>query len=375
MMNSEIVFYKGNKLLKKTAKVINKSMALEKTKEKKLVRPDPYIPSDKLIQAVQFAQVLGRPLLVKGEPGCGKSKLAEAIAYELFEHTGDFRKYYFEWHVKSNSKAQEGLYQINHLERLQEANITDPLVRRSTKIVLKKNENEGDYIELGPLGKIFQLTRSMDPTLPSPVLLIDEIDKADIDFPNDLLLELDKMEFTIKEAKNEDHKTVKIIANQNKKPLIIITSNDEKRLPPAFLRRCLFFYIDFPTPEQLFDIVDSRNFGGVAGEELLSASRLFSGLRFAIETEGTASKNITTSELLDWIRIINHYYKKKEKLFDIESNDSVSNFVNEYSAALAKDDATRIMFTDMTKSATVLNNAIEKYKEYVKKAAKTPETI
>lgn len=347
-MSEDILFYTGKKLLKRPPEA------------DKIELPEPYRPSAELVQAVKYAQIAGRPLLVKGEPGCGKSSLAEAVAYDLFE--GNFKKYYFDWHVKSNSKAQEGLYQINHLERLQEANLQEG---RSTKIVLKKGKTEGAYIELGPLGKAFQLTNTMPANLPPPVVLIDEIDKADIDFPNDLLLELDKMEFPINEAKDENDNTVKIIANKKRKPLVIITSNDEKPLPPAFLRRCLFFYINFPGPDELFEIVASRKFEGVDDAKLLSASRLFSGLRAAIETEGTASKNITTSELLDWIRVINYQYKEKKTWFDIENKESVSAFVNEYSMALAKDDATRLMFSDALKSATVLNNAIEKYKEFV----------
>jgi MoxR-like ATPase len=252
----DIILYTGQKLLKEEKKTKKKG-------EKKT--PEPYIPSPELVKAVRFAQISKRPLLVKGEPGCGKSSLAEAIAYELFDGIADYNDYFFKWYVKSSSKAQEGLYHINHLDRLQQANTRENEGRKSTDIILKTNQQRGEYIELGALGKAFQVTNTMADDLPPPVVLIDEIDKADIDFPNDLLLELDKMEFTINEAKNELDENVTIKANKDKKPLIIITSNDEKPLPPAFLRRCLFFYINFPGPEILFDIVAARNMEGVNG--------------------------------------------------------------------------------------------------------------
>lgn len=352
-----IVLYTGQKLLKE-----------ENNDGKK--RPDPYIPSPELVKAVKFAQISKRPLLVKGEPGCGKSSLAEAVAYELFEGKADYNNYFFKWYVKSSSKAQEGLYQINHLERLQQANTREGDGRKSTDIILKTNKDKGEYIELGALGKAFQVTNTMPGDFPAPVVLIDEIDKADIDFPNDLLLELDKMEFTISEAKNENGDSVTIRANRDKKPLIIITSNDEKQLPPAFLRRCLFFYIDFPGPEMLYKIIAARDMKGIQGAELRAASTLFSALRYAIESQGTTTKNITTSELLDWITLINFYYKENDPLFDIDKENTVADFIHKYSAALAKDDASRLMLEDKNKTGAVLKSIIEKYKEYIKEGVK-----
>ncbi len=164
-------------------------------------RPDPYLPDDRLVKAIQFAQALGKPLLLKGEPGSGKTKVAEAIAYELFGPA--YKNYYFEWPVKSTSKAQDGLYTINYLQRLQDAGIRENEEKKSLTITLEENEVVGNYIELGELGKAFRITNLMAEQLPPPVVLIDEIDKADIDFPNDLLMELERMEFRIPEAKTE----------------------------------------------------------------------------------------------------------------------------------------------------------------------------
>ncbi|WP_316826066.1 MoxR family ATPase [Pedobacter miscanthi] len=262
----------------------------------------PYIPSKQLIKAVQLAQILGRPLLVKGEPGCGKSKLAEAVAVEI--HGKDFLNNYFEWNIKSTSKAKDGLYSIDYLQRLSDANI-EKKDEKSLGIELKKikeniYEEHGTYIDLGEIGKAFMASR-LNPSKP-PVILIDEIDKADIDFPNDLLFELDRMEFDIPEIRNPDTQVI-ISANPANKPVIIITSNDEKPLPPAFLRRCLFFYIDFKDIK-LEDIILSR-FPDLKKRELARpAVEAFQGWRDKIHSEGSSLKNISTSELLDWIYLI-----------------------------------------------------------------------
>jgi len=358
-MRKDIQFYQGNKLLDKASE--------PSTGEVK--KPEPYIPDPSLVKAVQFAQVLGRPLLLKGEPGCGKTRLAEAIAYELFGD--DFEQYLFKWYVKSNSKAQDGLYMINYLQRLQDAGLKEKTVSEKNAaspnridILLATGEIKGNYIELGELGKAFQLTNTMDKKLPPPLVLIDEIDKADIDFPNDLLLELDEMKFSIPEAKNEQGDMAFIKANPHHKPLVIITSNNEKPLPPAFLRRCIFHYIEFPGPSALYDIIASRNFSGIGSEALQSASRLFSALRFAIEKEGTASKNITTSELLDWIKVIDFYYHENKTLFDVISPDTVSLILKKYAAVLAKDEATKNMIEDAQKSAVVIGNTLTRYNEF-----------
>jgi MoxR-like ATPase len=333
------------------------------------VPPDPYLPNDQLIKAIQFAQTLGKPLLLKGEPGSGKTRVAEAIAYELFGSA--YKDYYLEWPVKSTSKAREGLYTINYLQRLQDANIPDyKEEKRSLDIILHDDKLAGNYIELGQFGKAFRLTNLMDPSLPPPVVLIDEIDKADIDFPNDLLLELERLEFTIPEAKDQAGKEVVVSADKNRKPLIIITSNNEKPLPAAFLRRCLFHYIEFPGPEALLKIVKSRNFNQVPANGLQAACRLFSSVRYAIEQEGTATKNISTSELLDWIFLIDFYYRANGSLFDIQDKASVLAFLNLYSSALAKDEATKLMLEDLKASGTFITNVIDKYNKYTQEPEK-----
>jgi len=267
---------------------------------------DPYIPPPNLVKAVQLAQILQRPLLVKGEPGCGKSKLAEAVAAEL--HKENFRKYFFEWNIKSTSKALEGLYYINNLQRLSDANI-EKEAGRDLQIKLPRNskgqfKSSGNYIELGQLGKAFVMTYEEGLTQ-QPVVLIDEIDKADIDFPNDLLLEMDRMEFTIPEAKDLEGGPVTIKAKTDFKPLFIITSNDEKPLPAAFLRRCLFHYIDFSEID-LNGIVKAR-YPSLETTFVEKAVGKFKEWRKKIEDTGTGNKNISTGELLDWIKVVNFY--------------------------------------------------------------------
>jgi MoxR-like ATPase len=282
----------------------------------------PYLPSENLIKAVRLAQLLQRPLLVKGEPGCGKSRLAEAVSAELHEELGkDFKKYSLEWNVKSNSKAQDGLYMIDNLQRLSDANIQREK-RAELNIVLRREngvyKNEGDYVALGELGKAFQL--SNEPSLKSPpVILIDEIDKADIDFPNDLLLELDRMEFKIPGAKNEAGEEVKITANKKLRPLVIITSNDEKPLPPAFLRRCLFHYIEF-TEIKLQEIVESMFPALKENNQAEIAVAGFKGWRKKIEEKGTSNRHISTGEMLDWMKLINRdvIEKKFVEKFDTD---------------------------------------------------------
>jgi MoxR-like ATPase len=273
---------------------------------------DVYIPSEKLIESVQLAQILGRPLLVRGEPGCGKSRLAEAVAAELFG--AGFRDSYFEWNVKSISKAQDGLYVINHLQRLSDANLKSD-ASKVLDIELPKLDGiyqpRGKYIHLGELGKAFVFSWKKGLTAP-PVVLIDEIDKADIDFPNDLLLELDRMEFEIAEIV-EDDRPLRIRANPAMRPLFIITSNDEKPLPAAFLRRCLFHYIEF-SDIRLADIVSARFPNLVAREGFITkALECFQGWRGKIEEKGAGSKLVTTGELLDWLRLVDHFVEKGVK--------------------------------------------------------------
>ncbi|MBS4639131.1 AAA family ATPase [Aeromonas media] len=227
---------------------------------------DRYLASKSLSMAVNAAIVLEKPLLIKGEPGTGKTVLAEAVAESLGADL-------ISWHIKSTTKAQQGLYEYDAVARLRDSQLGEPRV--------------GDinhYIRRGKLWQAFAASQR-------PVLLIDEIDKADIEFPNDLLLELDRMEFDVYETGE------RIKARQ--RPVVIITSNNEKELPDAFLRRCFFHYIRFPDKAEMQAIVQLHHPNlkeGLLGE----AMDLFFELR---NVEGLRKKP-STSELLDWIRLL-----------------------------------------------------------------------
>jgi MoxR-like ATPase len=199
----------------------------------------PYLPEPGLVDVVNLAILLERPLLLKGAPGSGKSSLAAAIAAE-FSHRYDTDWPYEVWRVRSTSRARDGLYTYDSVARLRDAQLVAN--RRAAK-GRHINISPERYVRYGPLGQAIINSRRA-------VILIDEIDRADIDFPNDLLVELDELKFQITE-------TGQTITAQAK-PLIIITSNDEKGLPAAFLRRCLFYYLDFPQSDRLFEIVNTR---------------------------------------------------------------------------------------------------------------------
>jgi MoxR-like ATPase len=227
---------------------------------------DRYIATDDLMMAVNAAVTLGRPLLIKGEPGTGKTQLAQEIARALGRPM-------FEWHVKSTSKAQQGLYEYDAVSRLRDSQLGDARVHDIANYILK-----------GSLWQAFESEQQ-------PVLLIDEIDKADIEFPNDLLRELDRMEFYV-------YETRRLVTARNR-PIIVITSNNEKELPDAFLRRCFFHYIRFPDAATLARIV-AVHFPGLKQELLSEALAAFFQLR---DTPGLKKKP-STSELLDWIKLL-----------------------------------------------------------------------
>ncbi|WP_346293792.1 MoxR family ATPase [Sphaerothrix gracilis] len=229
----------------------------------------PYIPSDDLKEAVNLAIALQRPLLLEGEPGCGKTRLAGAVAYELTQKNlsqqADERENslwwpYFIWNVKSIGRARDGLYRYDAVARLRDAQLvgSDPerlqdyLGKRESDQLKERLKDRKSYREFGPLGEALQVQSHR------PVVLIDEIDKADSDFPNDLLLELDELRFEIPE-------TGESISSPAQKPIIIITSNREKPLPEPFLRRCLYFYVTFPDQAQLLAIIKKR-FGRVPAD-------------------------------------------------------------------------------------------------------------
>jgi MoxR-like ATPase len=250
----------------------------------------PYLPKDELIEAVNLAITLERPLLIKGEPGCGKTKLARAVAYEL-----DLP--YIPWNIKSTSRAQDGIYTYDAVARLRDAQLASA-GRITDSEEIKRINDPKIYREWGPLGKAFQSEKRA-------ILLIDEIDKADIDFPNDLLLELDEHRFTVAETKEE-------IFSQDNSPIIFITSNDEKDLPDAFLRRCLFHYIEFPNQKRLIEILTNRFEQSPDNPLIDAATERFLELREILQEEkGDAGKKVSTSELIDWFDILHRQPQDK----------------------------------------------------------------
>ncbi|CAI8439830.1 MAG: MoxR family ATPase [Luminiphilus sp.] len=225
-----------------------------------------YVATDDLRMAVDASVALQRPLLIKGEPGTGKTMLAEEVAAGL-------GKELFQWHIKSTTKAQQGLYEYDAVSRLRDSQLGDGKV-----------EDIGQYIKRGKLWEAFTADEQV-------VLLIDEVDKADIEFPNDLLVELDRMEFFVYET----GETIKA----KHRPIIIITSNNEKELPDAFLRRCFFHFINFPDKETMKEII-AVHYPKIKKSLVQEALEVFFELR---EIPGLKKKP-STSELIDWLKLL-----------------------------------------------------------------------
>ena len=234
--------------------------------ENRFTGTERYVAPPELTLAVNAAATLGRPLLVKGEPGTGKTRLAAEVAAALGAPL-------IEWHIKSTTKARQGLYEYDAVARLRDSQLGDPRVG-----------DIGHYIVRGKLWEAFACPVR-------PVLLIDEIDKADIEFPNDLLLELDRMEFHVYETRETVHAV--------HRPIIVITSNNEKELPDAFLRRCFFHYIRFPDRDTMIAIV-AVHFPDLKKDLLAEALNVF----FEIREMPGLKKRPSTSELLDWLKLL-----------------------------------------------------------------------
>ncbi|MFT5484055.1 MAG: MoxR-like ATPase [Halieaceae bacterium] len=227
---------------------------------------DRYIATDDLRMAVNAAVTLQRPLLIKGEPGTGKTMLAEEVALGLGMPL-------IQWHIKSTTKAQQGLYEYDAVDRLRDSQLGDDKVH-----------DISNYIKKGKMWEAFEADEQV-------VLLIDEVDKADIEFPNDLLVELDRMEFFVYET----GETVKAKI----RPIIIITSNNEKELPDAFLRRCFFHFINFPDRNTMRSIVDVH-YPGIKEEMVQEAMEVF----FEVRSIPGLKKKPSTSELIDWLKLL-----------------------------------------------------------------------
>ena len=244
-----------------------------------------YIATEDLRIAVNAAVTLERPLLIKGEPGTGKTVLAEEISKAL-------KMPLITWHIKSTTKAQQGLYEYDAITRLRDSQLGD-----------EKVKDIKNYIKQGKLWEAFESNER-------PILLIDEIDKADIEFPNDLLQELDRMEFYVYET-NETIKAAK-------RPVVIITSNNEKELPDAFLRRCFFHYISFPDAETMQKIVDVH-YPKIKSKLVSESLKVFYELR---DVPGIKKKP-STSELLDWLKLLMNEDIKPEMLREKNANNLI----------------------------------------------------
>lgn len=275
---------------------------------------DNYVATDDLKVAVNAATKLRRPLLVKGEPGTGKTVLAQEIATAMGAPL-------IEWNIKSTTKAHQGLYEYDAVARLRDSQLGDERVH-----------NIANYIKKGKLWEAFT-----SPTL--PVLLIDEIDKADIEFPNDLLQELDRMEFYVYET----HETVKA----KERPIIIITSNNEKELPDAFLRRCFFHYIKFPDRDTMQAIIDVH-FPGIQKILVSKAMDIF----YEVRDVPGLKKKPSTSELLDWLKLLLH----EDMPLDVLQSRDPTKAIPPLHGALLKNEQDVMLFERLAFMARRQNN-------------------
>ncbi len=287
---------------------------------------DPYFPDPELEKAVNLAVILKRPLLLMGEPGCGKSLLASAVAYEWFGANMQNDKKFFVWHVKSTSKAKEGLYEIDNMLRLQDATL-----KGGETVDLTIGPK---YLEYGPLALAMQHSTPDD----KAVLLIDEIDKADIDFSNDLLNELERNSYYITEIKK--------VESYPNNPFVIITSNGEKDLSDAFLRRCVFHYIDLFSPQKLESaetkrwmerIINARFGLGSSKKDPLreKAIETFIKLRQKLNTDQLSyRKTVSTSEFLDWFSVLKQFSDDKKLATEIGVDKELQNWINKSSSTI-----------------------------------------
>lgn len=277
----------------------------------------PYLPNDDLRDAVNLAIALGRPLLLEGEHGCGKTQLASAIAYELTHKNQTFLAErasgaesaslhwwpYYIWNIKSTSRARDGLYTFDAVARLRDAQLLGADLRYLQDSfgeadqfwiteVMQRLKNRREYLSFGPLGSALQND------VCRPILLIDEIDKADSDFPNDLLLELEEFRFAVPE-------TGDVFPTSRHKPIVIITSNQERPLPEAFLRRCLYFFVTFPGEARLQEIV-TRRFGQLEKSQttlVAEAIARFMDIRDCLEVQPDG-RPPGTSEFLEFLTAV-----------------------------------------------------------------------
>ncbi len=260
--------------------------------EKQEIPKEPYLPDDKLVEAVNLAIALGRPLLLQGEPGCGKTRLAYAVAYALglpLETS----------YIKSTSRAQDLLYTYDAINRLYDAQL-GPDGPRTKEDQKPRSQNISNYIRLGPLGRAIARAQYGRRS----VVLIDEIDKADLDFPNDLLWELDRSEFRVTEAPDMHYS---VGDNPKLRPIVFVTHNEEKALPAAFLRRCIFHYIEFPEKQRLKQVlaihrITKQEISNKAIEVLVKLRQL------------DLTKQPGLSELLDWVGYLEAVDTSPEKL-------------------------------------------------------------